>query len=261
VTAVPEPAPRARGPIQSVDRALDLLHAIVRSSRPIMLADLAAETGLGRSTAWRLLATMEGRGLIDRDGPSGGYVIGPGALVIAAGTGERSILQRARPALDRLARDTGETASLAMPRRFGLFYIDQVDPPTRVAANWRGIELALHATSSGKAFLAHLPSAERESLLAQPLHRYTESTITDRRSLAAELDATIRRGYATCSGELEDREFGVSSAVVDMHGRPLAAVGLWGPVERLPSGRFDELGARVALVAAEVGAAISLGIA
>jgi DNA-binding IclR family transcriptional regulator len=251
-------APRTRGPIQSVDRALDLLHVIARSPQPIVLAELAAVTGLGRSTAWRLLATMEARGLIDRDGPSGGYVIGPGALVLAAGAGERVILERARPALSRLARETGETASLAMPRRFGLYYIDQVDPPTRVAANWRGIELALHATSSGKAFLAHLPSSEREGLMAQPLQRYTESTITDRRSLAVELDATIRRGFATCSGELEDREYGVSAAVVDMLGRPLAAVGLWGPVERLPSGRFDELGARVARVAAEVGESLGL---
>jgi DNA-binding IclR family transcriptional regulator len=250
--------PRARGPIQSVARALDLLHVIARSPQPIVLAELASVTGLGRSTAWRLLATMEARGLIDRDVASGGYAMGPGALVLAAGAGERAILQRARPALDRLARETGETASLAMPRRFGLYYVEQVDPPTRVAANWRGIELALHASSSGKAFLAHLPSSEREALLARPLHRYTEATITDRRSLGAELDATIRRGFATCAGELEDREFGVSAAVVDVLGRPLAAVGVWGPVERLPIGCFDEVGARVARVAAEVGESIGL---
>jgi DNA-binding IclR family transcriptional regulator len=257
--AEPETTRRARARIQSVDRAVDLLHAIARAPQPIVLAELAVVVGLGRSTAWRLLATMENRGLIDRDGPSGGYVMGPGALMLAAGAGERPLLQRARPALSRLARETGETASLAMPRRFGLYYIEQVDPPTRVAANWRGIELALHATSSGKAFLAHLPSGEREALLAQPLVRYTDSTITDRRSLGAELDATIRRGYATCSGELEDREFGVSAAVLDKLGRPLAAVGVWGPVERLPTGRFDELGASVSRVAAEVGESISLG--
>jgi DNA-binding IclR family transcriptional regulator len=250
--------PRTRGPIQSVDRALDLLHGIARSPQPILLAELAAVTGLGRSTAWRLLATMETRGLIDRDGPSGGYVMGPGALMLAAGAGERAILQRARPALERLARETGETAALAMPRRFGLYYIEQVDPPTRVAANWLGIELALHATSCGKAFLAYLPSSEREWLMAQPLERYTESTITDRRSLAAELDATVRRGFATCSGELADREYGVSAAVVDTLGRPLAVVGVWGPAERLPTARFEELGARVARVAAEVGESIAL---
>jgi DNA-binding IclR family transcriptional regulator len=253
-----DPASRARGPIQSVDRALDLLYTIARAPRPIVLAELAVSVGLGRSTAWRLLTTMEARGLVDRDGASGGYVVGPGALVLAAGAGERPLMERAHPALDRLARETGETASIAMPRRFGLYYIDQVDPPTRVAANWRGIELALHATSSGKAFLAYLPSAEREALIAQPLARYTRATITDRRSLAADLDATIRRGYATCAGELEDREFGVSAAVVDALGRPLAVVGVWGPADRLPVSRFEELGARVALVAAEVGASIGL---
>jgi DNA-binding IclR family transcriptional regulator len=249
---------RARGPIQSVDRALDLLYAIARAPRPIVLAELALAAGLGRSTAWRLLTTMEARGLVDRDAASGGYLVGPGALVLAASAGERPLLERAHPALDRLARETGETASIAMPRRFGLYYIDQVDPPTRVAANWRGIELALHATSSGKAFLAYLPSAEREALIAQPLARYTSATITDRRSLGADLDATIRRGYATCAGELQDREFGVSAAVVDALGRPLAVVGVWGPADRLPTSRFEELGARVALVAAEVGASIGL---
>jgi DNA-binding IclR family transcriptional regulator len=251
-------ASRPRGPIQSVDRALDLLYALARAPGPVLLADLAASSGLGRSTAWRLLATMEARGLVDRDPATGGYVVGPGAHVIAAGAGERPLLQRARPVLGRLARETGETASFALPRRFGLFYVDQVDPPTRAAANWLGIDLALHATSSGKAFLAHLEPSERHALLAQPLPRYTESTITDRRSLGAELDSTVRRGYATSAGELEDREYGVSAAVLDDVGRPLAVVGLWGPVERYPAGRFDELGARVAEAAAEVGVLIGL---
>jgi len=250
--------PRPRGTIQSVERALALLAAVARARTPPTLAEVAAACGLGRTTAWRLLATLEAHGLVTRDPTSGGYVVGPAAAVLAGAVDEATLIRLARPALEQLAADIGETASLALPRRIGLFYVEQVDPPERSAASWLGIELSLHATSSGKALLAHLPPAEREAVLSRPLRRFTPATITDRRSLAAELDETVRRGYATCAGELEEREFGVSSPVLDAGGHPVCVVNVWGPMKRVPASRFAELGERVRQAAAVVAGAITL---
>ena len=70
-------------PVQSVDRALELLAAVASSDHPPTVAQLSAVCGLNRSTAWRLLATLETHGMVERQ-PSGGYRVGYGALRLGA---------------------------------------------------------------------------------------------------------------------------------------------------------------------------------
>jgi DNA-binding IclR family transcriptional regulator len=129
------PAPTLRT-IQSVDRAAALLKAIANSRRPPTLAELALQTGLNRSTAWRLLATMDLHGLVERDPVSQRYSVGYAILQISAGGDHDSVVRRARPAVERLAQKTGETASLAIAKRFELVYVDQVEAPSVMSPNW-----------------------------------------------------------------------------------------------------------------------------
>lgn len=133
-------------------------------------------------------------------------------------------MQRARPVLERLAVATGETANLAVAKRFNLVYVDQVEAPNIMSPNWLGRAVPLHATSSGKAFLAWLPPEEREALTPVRLKRYTDTTITSRRDLEAELDAVRRDGYSICAGELEETLYGASAAVLNERQRPVAIV-------------------------------------
>jgi DNA-binding IclR family transcriptional regulator len=235
--------------IQSVDRAALLLKAIGDSRHPPTVVELATACGLNRSTTWRLLATLDAHGLIERDPVSQRYSLGYAFLRIAAGAELDPLVRRARPVLERLAEDTGEATNLAVARRFNLVYVDQVDPPQIIAPNWFGRSVPLHATSTGKAYLAFLTPEEQAVALPQRLVRYTATTVTERHVLEAELEKVRRDGWAVCVGELEESLYGASAPVLSEQGRPVAIVSVWGTVLRLPGERLAEIG-RQALVAA-----------
>ena len=238
--------------IQSVDRAAALIKAIADSPHSPTVNELATACGLNRSTAWRLLATLDSHGLIERDPISQRYTLGYAFLRIAAGADVDPLVRRARPVLEQLADETGETANLAVARRFSLVYVDQVDPAHVMAPNWFGRTVPLHATSTGKAYLAFLPQEERDAVLPRRLERYTATTVTDRRKLGEELAAARRDGFAVCVGELEESLFGASAPVLSEQGRPVAVVSVWGTEHRLPRERLAEVGRRAVEAAAEL---------
>ena len=244
-------APRAKT-IQSVDRAAALIKAIADSPHSPTVNELATACGLNRSTAWRLLATLDSHGLIERDPISQRYSLGYAFLRIAAGADVDPLVRRARPVLEQLADETGETANLAVARRFSLVYVDQVDPAHVMAPNWFGRSVPLLATSTGKAYLAFLPQEERDAVLPRRLERYTATTVTDRRKLGEELAAARRDGFAVCVGELEESLFGASAPVLSEQGRPVAVVSVWGTEHRLPRERLAEVGRRAVEAAAEL---------
>ena len=239
--------------IQAVDRAAALLKAVADSRQPLTVVELAAATGLNRSTAWRLLATLDQHGLVERDPVTQRYSVGYAILQMAAGGDYDALVRRARPAIERLANETGETASLAVAKRFDLVYVDQVEASQVMSPNWLGRAAPLHATSSGKAFLAWLPPEERVALLTPArLKRYTPTTITTRAELESELEAVRRDRYAVCVGELEQTLYGASAAVLNERERPVAIVSVWGPEHRIPRERLAEIGERAVRAADEI---------
>jgi DNA-binding IclR family transcriptional regulator len=242
--------------VQAVDRAAALLKEVSNASRPPTAQELARAVGLNRSTTWRLLSTLEGQGLVERDPITQRYSLGYAIFQIAAGDDHDSLVRRAHPVLERLARATRTTVNLAVAKRFDLVYVDQVDEPRALTPSWLGRSLPLHATSGGKAFLAWLPKEERDVLLGGRLERYTASTITERRRLEEELTADRRRGYSACLGELEETLYGVSAPVLDHRERPLAIVNAWGPSHRFTADRLAEVGGSTARAAADVAALI-----
>ena len=121
--------------IQSVDRAAALLKAVAASRDPLSVVELAAQCGLNRSTAWRLLATLDSQGLVERDPVTQRYSVGYAIFQIAAAGDHDAFVRRAHPVLQGLANTTGETANLAVAKRFNLVYVDQVEPPQIMSAN------------------------------------------------------------------------------------------------------------------------------
>ena len=244
--------PRAGHRVQSVERAVALLKATAAAPHPASVWELARTCGVNRSTAWRLLATLEAQGLVERDPVTQRYTIGYEAIQIAGAADYDGLARRVRPLLQRVAETAGETVTLAAARRFSLVYVDQVDPPHVMAPNWYGRTVPLHATSTGKAYLAFLPAEEQEAVLPRRLDRYTGTTVTDRRRLAQELEAVRRDGYAVCVGELEESLFGASAPVLSEQGRPVAIVSVWGTEHRLPRERLPEVGRRTVEAAQEL---------
>jgi DNA-binding IclR family transcriptional regulator len=249
-------SPSVNSRIQSIDRAVELLEAIAGAPEPETAPALADACGLNRSTAWRILATLEHHGLVERDPDSNRYSLGFAVLKLAAAAGHEPLVRLAHPVLRRLADATGETVNVAVARRLELVYADQVQARHVMAPNWLGHTVPLHATSTGKAFLAALPSEELDALLRAPLERFTDTTLTDPDALRAELAHVRDRGYAVSHGELEPALWGVSAAARDAAGRPAAVVSVWGADARVRD-RLDELGSRAAAAAHELEALLS----
>jgi DNA-binding IclR family transcriptional regulator len=244
------------GRVQSVQRAACLLRAIAESAEPLTATELAERCSLNRSTAWRILATLEEEGLAHREPATNRYAIGY-QITRLAGAGDQSLVRLARPHLAELSRRTGETVSLGVPRQLRLVYVAQVQPAHVMAADWLGRAVPLHATSTGKALLAWLTGDELDSVLSQPLERFTESTITDPALLRKELARVRRRGYATSRGELEGALWGASAAVLDARERPVAVVSVWGAERRMRDHGLAQLGQATAAAAAALAAVVT----
>lgn len=234
-----------------MDRAVALLRAIaVLPPEQATLQRVADEVGLNRSTAWRIIATLEDNDLVERR--HGGYAIGLGAAQFSNAVSVDGFLRRAKPVISELAQTSGETCNLAVVRRFGLYYVDQVSGTADIAEDWLGRQIPLHATSAGKAYLFALTDAEILELLPARLHRYTRSTVTTREELLRDLQQCRDRGYARVVGEQEAQTNGVAAPVRDSSGRPVAAVTLWGEDRRVPVARLASLGELVVSTSARL---------
>jgi IclR family transcriptional regulator, acetate operon repressor len=129
-------------------------------------------------------------------------------------------------------------------------YVDQVSSAHLVAStNWVGRRTPLHASSSGKVLLAHMPEAERQQVLARPLEAVTPRTVTDPAALLRQLDEVRARGYATIRDELEQGLNAVAAPVRQLSGEVVAALSVSGPSFRLRAVDLPRLG-RLAIDAA-----------
>ncbi|HEX5590582.1 MAG TPA: IclR family transcriptional regulator [Candidatus Limnocylindrales bacterium] len=242
--------------VRSVDRAAALLLALGESQGEAGVTELARRLGLHKSTASRLLATLQRRGLVEQDDETGKYRLGL-VVIRLAERAERTLDLRslALPELERLARLTHETAGLGVLDGDQVLFVAQADGPNLIAVgDWTGRASALHANASGKVLLASLAEREVLRIVRRGLTRYTERTITDLEPLLEELARVRRRGYATAVSELEGGLTAVAAPVCDARGQVIAAVEVWGPAFRLTPRRVPEL----AIQARETASAITV---
>lgn len=239
--------------IQSVDRAIDVLEFLAERDEGAV-TDLAAALGVHKSTAHRLLASLEARGLVEQVSERGRYRLGVGIVRLAGVTAARlDLVEQSRPVTRRLAAEVGETVNVARLEGSTAVNLDQVLGGATVATqNWVGQRTPLHATSSGKVLLAALDPAERARLLASPLERYTPATITDRAALERELADVSARGWACTCEELEVGLNAIAAPIRGLDGGVVAAVSASGPSYRLGPERFDAVAAAVVTAAGEI---------
>lgn len=229
--------------VRSVDRAASLLLALGESHGDAGVTELARRLGLHKSTASRLLATLEKRGLVEQDEASGKYRLGL-IVIRLAERAERTLDLRAiaMPELDRLARVTHETTGLGVLDGDQMLTVAQADGPNLVAmGDWTGRGAPLHSVAAGKVLLAFLPEREIMRLVRRGLARCTERTITQLEPLLEDLARVRRRGYATAFGEFDRGINAVAAPVHDARGRVIAALDVWGPAFRVTPGRIPEL--------------------
>jgi len=238
--------------VQSVERAVTILEILARTGEA-GVTEMAAEIGVHKSTAFRLVSTLEQRGLVEQSEDRGKYRLGVGVLRLAGATTARlDVVQEARPICRKLSADTGETVNIAVLSDRSAFYLDQFAGASALQPhNWVGQHIPLHATSNGKVLLSGLPDDEVAGLLSS-LPAYTDRTITSRKRLRAELEEVRRTGFATAVDELEVGLAAIAAPVRNAHGDVIASLSLSGPTFRLDEARLLELKPLLIEAAAEV---------
>jgi DNA-binding IclR family transcriptional regulator len=239
-------------PVQSVDRAITILELLAREGES-SVTEIAAGLGVHKSTAFRLLATLETHRLVEQINDRGRYRLGVGNLRLAGATTARlDVVSEARPVTRQLAADTGETVNITVRSDESALYLDQAAGNSALQShNWVGQRIPLHATSNGKVLLSEL--SEEDLAEAVPhLPRYTGHTITARQQLRDELDDVRRLGYALAVDELEDGLTAAAAPIRSAHGDIIASMSISGPTFRLTRARLDETVPMLVAAATEV---------
>src|SRR3954452_3660241 len=170
---------------QAIDRAEQLLTLVLDSDEPLGVGDLAQAAELPKSTASRLVSSLERHGLVRRNGGARGKVeAGPAILRFAhRGTVERNLVELAQTPLDVLGERSGETVNLAIAGTRGVEHLAQVDSIHFLGTGqWVGRTVDYHTTAVGKVLVAY-GAAE---LPAGRLRRTAAGTVVDRAVLEAE---------------------------------------------------------------------------
>jgi IclR family acetate operon transcriptional repressor len=240
--------------IQSVQRATRLLKAFENGPTELGVTELSRRVALHKSTVSRLLATLEREGLLERVPETDKYRLGF-MLVRLAGQVAHfgDVRAAARPLLIELTERSRETVHLAVLDGDEVVNVEQISGPHLVRdTNWVGRRTPLNCVANGKALLAFLSPRDTDRILAGPLPRFTERTITDPQRLRAELAAVRERGYAHALGEIEEGLNAVAAPVRDAAGTVVAAVSISGPAYRVTADRIPALGALVVGAAAQI---------
>jgi DNA-binding IclR family transcriptional regulator len=232
--------------IQSVDRALTVLSLLAQHGE-LGVTELAALLDVHKSTAFRLVTTLELHELVEQHGDRGKYRLGVGLLQLAGATTARlDIVQRSRPVTRRLADELGETVNITVLSGHEALYLDQTAASAALQPhNWIGQRIPLHATSNGKVLLAHVSDTRFAELTASPLRRFTDRTKTDIGALKAEVDAVRRDGYAIAVDELEIGLTAVAAPITGSDGEVAGSVSASGPTFRIPADRVSDVAAKV----------------
>src|SRR4028118_1761663 len=200
----PAAASAAVSTVQSVDRAISVLEILAHEGEA-GVTEIAAELGVHKSTAFRLVSSLEQRGLVEQHVDRGKYRLGVGILRLAGATTARlDLVQESRALCRALALQTGETVNLAVLSDGAALYVDEVAGSSALQPhNWVGQRIPLHATSNGKVLLSAMSDAEAARIVGRSPRTYTEHTVPTTSALVRQLAGVRENGYAVAVDELE----------------------------------------------------------
>jgi DNA-binding IclR family transcriptional regulator len=224
-------------------------------------AELGVATGVSKSTINRLVRYFCDKGYLIQPGGKGPYGLGPAAVDLGLrASAQFDIGTMARPLLERLAHDTGETALLAAyrPGEHRAVYVVQIPGPGEGLRVFQsvGSSISLHAGAVAKAILAYLPDEVRKDIIEGALEKLTETTITDPAVLAHDLAEIRTRGYAISREETYAGVYGIGAPIFGPGGSVVAGIAIAAPIFRMDSSTMLEHAQKVMKAAETVSARV-----
>ena len=216
----------------------------------------ADHLGVARSTAHRMFTTLLAEGFVRQDPVTKSYLPGRRMLEVGlAALRNLDVRSAARPQLEALRDELGETVHLVLLEGTHILFVDSVESNRAVRVGSRtGMTMPAHCTAAGKAILAELPPAALEEYLDALPAGLTPRSMTDPEAIRAEIALTAARGYATNFEESEDGLSAVAAAIPEPSGVVRSALTISFPAGRLPPERAAEVAEAAIRGAQAVGA-------
>ena len=213
---------------------MQILTLFTEASPSLQVAEIAEHLGLPRSSAYRYVSALRAHNLVEVDPDNGGYRLGPRILDLAAGMQRKPLHDLAMPHMERISRETGETAILCALRENVGVCLDKVEGHHALRVSYElGDSYPLHAAATGKAILAFLGADEQERVIrGAGLAQITDRTIVDPRKLRQELAKVRKAKYAESFGESIMGTRGMAAPIFSRTGHVAASIGVSAPEHR-----------------------------
>ncbi|MEM6620024.1 MAG: IclR family transcriptional regulator [Pseudomonadota bacterium] len=241
----------------TVGKALDVLDLVADAGRPLRFSEILARSDQPKATLYRLLRTLTSQRMLAQDAETGSY--GPGLRLVRlahAAWRQASLAPLARPFLDDLAAQVGETVHLAQMDAGQVLYVDKrrARDPVEMFSSAGKIGPG-YCTGVGKAIMAHMTDADRDRALAhQAFFAHTPATLTTAEALRAELRAVARDGVAYDRQEHEPGIICIAAPIL-AGARVIGAVSVTSTTERHSLDTLAALKTTLTGTAGRIGAA------
>ncbi len=248
--------------VPSVEKCFEILELFQDAGSQLSLTEVTKATRVQKTTAFRILSTLERFNYIGKDPATGKYHPGLRLIELSARfLSSQGILKIIKPYMEELQRQFSEIVCLALRKGGKLLYVTIVESSLtlRMVATV-GFTAPWHASALGKAISANMPEHEVEALvLKQPMPRYTAHTITDPSQLREQLQLVREQGYGEDIEEVEDGASCLAAAVFGYFGDPLGGISISGPTNRMRPQRAAMLAA-ITAAAKEISERIGLAL-
>lgn len=229
--------PREKGAysVQAVIKAIDLLETLARDGDSSSLATIEKKLDLSRNKAFRLLATLEDKGLVEKNPQTGTYSLGLQAFQMAQHIlKSANLIRLAHPVMEELAHKLNEAIYITVMNNDEVLFLDMVDSFQQVkAVDLVGKRFPFFTNAAGKV-LKSVSSIDLRS------RGRKKQDIPDPRMLEIELDEIRKKGVAVDFGGLGDDICAVAVVIRDYAGKVVGALTLLAPSFRMLQDRLEQ---------------------
>ena len=235
--------PRSVGSFNTLAKCVRILTLFSEASPTLQIGEIADRLRLPRSSAYRYVSALKTHGLVEQAPDGAGYRLGGRILELAATMSRKPLREVALPHLERITRETGETAILCGLREQVGVCLEKVDGTHALRVSHEfGDTYPLHAGATGKAIMAYLdPDVQAKVIDEVGLAKFTETTITGVKRLQEELERTRKAGYSESPGEAIVGTHGIAAPIFSTSGRIMASIGVSAPQHRVKGKNRERL--------------------
>lgn len=219
--------------VPALEKALDILEYLAERGSAVTIKEIATALGTPLATTYRIVNYLCSRGYLKAQG-DGVFYLGPQLLYLSHVVDRQfDLINQAKPIMNALATESGQTAQLGILQDFGVIYIEQALPskPVNIVAALRTV-IPVNLSASGKTLVAHLPPQEQEYFLQNArLVQQTPNSIVDLDAFRRELELVRARGYALDNEEYARGIGCLAAPIWDYRGQAIAAIGITGRID------------------------------